>query len=75
MIKYFCDVCGTEMNERNTPHRGPTGSRVYGKKIVTSDFNPTWSWEFEVTTGMNGVWNTGNFCIPCILEAINKSIQ
>ncbi len=65
MTKNFCDVCGSEMTEKNKPkggtafRMGTTVTGIDGKKVMV-----------EVTTGIDDCWNKGEICKHCIIDAI-----
>ena len=64
MIKHFCDVCGNELTDENcVPHDAGRPHRLrYDKSTLM----------FEITTGLKGTWNSGDFCKYCVIDAINK---
>ena len=64
MIRRFCDLCGAEMTERNTPFGGSIGRM--GAKLKRLDCVMT----VEVITGRDSTSNAGDFCKHCILDAL-----
>lgn len=66
MIRRFCDLCGAEMTERNTPFGGSIGRM--GTKLKRLDCVMT----VEVITGRDSTSNAGDFCKHCILDALQE---
>jgi hypothetical protein len=64
MIRRFCDLCGNEMTDQNTPFGGSLGRM--GAKLKRLDCKMT----VEVITGMDGTGNKGDFCKHCIIDAL-----
>ena len=64
MIRTFCDGCGEEMDAKNTPLQGQTGSRLATKIIGRGGLG------VEVITSQEGVSNKGEWCKYCILDAL-----
>lgn len=66
--KTFCDICGDEMDGKNTPSGGVDvcdrlgGNAKTGKNYVS----------FEITVGLNGKWNVGDICKYCIINAVKR---
>ena len=64
MIKHFCDVCENELTDENcVPHDAGRLHRLRHDKSTLM---------FEITTGLKGTWNSGDFCKYCVIDAINK---
>ena len=57
MVKFFCDVCGSEV-------AGHEDGRLKGEVGRIS---------FEVMTAIDGTWNGGHVCRKCLISAINAS--
>lgn len=68
MRRVFCDMCGAEMNDRNTPRLGSTSNRLAAK---VRSANAMTEVGVEVIQSHNGVSNDGDFCKYCILDALN----
>lgn len=66
MIKLFCDICGNELLKYNTPNGGLNNMRL-SNKISASNML-----EVEIITAVNGVWNGGDVCKYCIIDAVKK---
>jgi len=66
MIKIFCDRCNTELSNKDLPTGGTTGHRLSAALSGNG-----YIMEVEVITSLDGVWNKGHFCKPCILEALS----
>lgn len=66
MIRRFCDVCDKELTSENAV--------TEEKTRLTSETHPNAGGllMFEVITGQNGTWNSGDFCKYCVIDAINK---
>lgn len=64
MIKHFCDVCDNELTEEN---------RIKGEKgrLRSERERPGQRIMVEVTAGLSGSWNAGDFCKYCVIDAIN----
>lgn len=69
MISRFCDICGERLLERNTPKGGINNRRV-GTKIYNPDNSASLS--VEIIAYKNNTANDGDFCIYCIIDALNK---
>jgi hypothetical protein len=68
--KTYCDMCGEEITSRNEA----VGSSFSGSRLGGKTQDPTkqrWMC-FEVSTGLDNVWNAGNFCKYCIIDAIKR---
>ena len=65
MIKRYCDTCGNEMTDRNTPNLGTTGGRLQAT-IKRLDTKLT----VEVIQSTNAGANVGDICKHCILDAL-----
>lgn len=64
MTRHFCDICGSELLEHNSPKNNNTNNHLAsepGTKLM-----------FEIMTGFAGTWNAGEFCKYCIIDAVNK---
>jgi len=65
MIKRHCDLCENEM----TP--GLTLSRVQnGRRLATVIEHADVRLSVEVVAGINGMWNDGDVCKHCVLDAL-----
>lgn len=64
MIKRFCDICGDELTNVNTPKdlTGRIKTKLSGKDAELG---------VEVIVYKDGTSNTGDFCTYCILRAVN----
>lgn len=71
MIKYFCDLCGTEINDQNQPRGGDAPSRLGVEKVDPK--NPGRMFQIEVITAINSCWDNGEFCKYCIIDMINEA--
>ena len=60
MRKFFCDICESELTNRDFGRQAGSYTR-YKTPILN----------FEITTGKDGVWNGGDFCRYCIIDAVN----
>ena len=65
MIKRYCDTCGKEMTDRNTPKLGTNGGRLQAT-IKRLDTKLT----VEVIQSTNNGANQGDICKHCILDAL-----
>jgi len=65
MIKYFCDCCGVEITQENKLPEGRMKTAVYAKDVKLKT-----QMTVEVITGLNEVYNTGDFCKHCVLDAL-----
>ena len=67
MIKKFCDICGAEMNDRNSPNFGANKTRLAAKlKRLDVELG------VEVIVSKDGASNVGDFCKHCVLDALYK---
>lgn len=66
MIRRFCDVCGSELTDKNTPCAGQNGGR-----IECEVKGKTGTLKVEVQHAINGTWNAGEVCKYCIIDAVN----
>ena len=66
MTKHFCDNCAAELDDRNTP----SGVEMPGRLRGEANLNKAVL--VEVITGIDGVWNKGELCKYCIIEAVNR---
>lgn len=66
MIRYFCDCCGTEINELDAKDRNPLHRLIAKLKRGSSEL------QVEVIETKDGTSNTGNFCRYCVLDALMK---
>lgn len=60
-IKRYCDQCGTQMTDKNTPKSGTNDGRLsasVGRLMV------------QVTQHQDNVSNAGDYCVHCILDAL-----
>lgn len=67
MTKIFCDGCGKELCAENRPANGAdrlTHGERYGRSRAVHGLM------FEIITGKDGDWNTGDWCKYCILSAV-----
>ena len=70
MIKLFCDCCGDEIVENNSPRFSP-GSTYLGRLCASvTSANRKTKLSVEVITSKDGVSNDGDFCKYCILDAL-----
>lgn len=67
MIRRYCDCCGKEMDEENTPKLGMNNNRLQAKIVGTDTITEL---SVEVITSKDGVSNAGDFCTYCVLDAI-----
>lgn len=69
MTKRFCDLCGTELTEGNTPNHGEDKrslTNVWKEKlIVTVSIG-----KFKNGSGEDAGWQRGDFCSGCVLDAV-----
>lgn len=66
-VKYFCDFCGEEITKANACKLNETerlGATVIGKTGTKLSV--------QLHTAADHVWNKGEFCKYCILDAFNK---
>jgi len=68
MIKRYCDCCGSEMLDFNSPRDGTTHNRLEAKVKAKNCSGSVLS--VEVITGLNNTSNAGDFCKYCILDAL-----
>jgi hypothetical protein len=67
MIKRFCDLCGTEMSDKNSPSQGACQDRL---KVSINRGKVHAS--FEIIQAVNGTSNSGDVCKHCILDALRE---
>lgn len=68
MIRRFCDVCGDELTDKNTPCAGQNGGRVECElKGICGVL------KVEVQHAINEAWNAGDVCKYCIIDAVKKA--
>lgn len=68
MIRRCCDGCGAAIESE--PHRSSTIDRLSGTWQAPSGAKLM----FEVTTGREPTWNSGDFCNRCVIAAV-KSLE
>lgn len=68
MIKRFCDVCGEELTKSNTPSSGTEKNRV-GCVVQGKTGRLT----VEVHHAIDCMWDGGDVCKYCIIDAVNKA--
>jgi len=61
VIRRYCDSCGEEID------RDAVTNRI--KKRWSPRHRP--SILVEVTAGTNGVWNEGDLCVVCVMQALD----
>lgn len=61
MIRRYCDVCDSELTPLNEVSKNTRRLRGENACIM-----------FEVTTGLRGTWNAGDFCKYCVIDIINE---
>ena len=58
MVKYFCDVCETEVTKR---------------EYIVKRYRPSLGKvECEIMVRIDGIWNSGCICLKCLKEVLNK---
>lgn len=66
-VKRFCDVCNKEITHENKRSRDLPSDRLMGESHGLA---------FVITTGRvegrNKIWNAGDFCDYCIIDAVNS---
>lgn len=68
MIRRYCDLCGAEMTDANTPRWGTSHGRLEaalkrkGETVL----------KVEVIQSVNGTSNAGDVCKYCILDALYR---
>lgn len=67
MTKYFCDICGIEMNAKNTPCSGRSAGRV-----ATVRATPIGKLEIEIMHYFEGTANGGCVCKYCLIDALKE---
>ena len=71
MIRRYCDLCGNEIEEGEAFDGGK--HRNANNRLATTVQGPSGhKMQLEVTTGLDGCWNRGDFCKSCILDALLK---
>lgn len=65
MVKFFCDGCGDEISDRNSPRGGFNVSDRLGIEIEKNGRRL----KCELLTSLNGTSNDGLFCKYCIIDA------
>lgn len=68
MIRRFCDVCGAELTDANTPCAGQN----YGR-VSCEVKGKTGTLKVEVQHAFNGAWDSGDFCKYCIIDAVKQA--
>lgn len=63
MIKFYCDICECEITDENKVDNRLSGKMDSRKKKANEIC-------FEITTGLNNIWNSGHFCKYCVIDAI-----
>lgn len=66
MIRRFCDVCENELTKYNAILSNN------GRMSTTAGGGRDQALHIEVTTGLQGIWNTGDFCKYCVIDAVLK---
>lgn len=71
MIKYFCDECGVELDDRNQCAGGFESSDRLGTEIKFRDpvTRETRTLKVELIHKFDDGYNAGIFCKYCILDA------
>ena len=69
MINTFCDCCGDEIVGDNVLNGGTIGR--LGAKVKSA--NAMKELEVEIITIKDGVANAGDFCLYCVLAALNTA--
>lgn len=68
MIHRFCDICGKEMTGDNIQLRVIHKTWTSGAGGEGSDKRQV-HLELKIMRALNGTWNSGDVCTPCLLEA------
>lgn len=68
--KYFCDFCDAELTDANRCSGATDGIRLGGERQARGSMQTRIS--VEVMTARNGVWNSGDFCKYCVIDAVNS---
>ena len=66
MIKRYCDICDEEIIERNSVSFAQEDFRLKAE-LKSKDGIEL---QVEVVTAGNGIWNKGDFCKYCVLDAL-----
>ena len=66
VIRRFCDVCGVEVTDDNSPCAGQNGGRV-----ACEVKGKTGTLKVEVQHAIDGKWNSGDVCKYCIIDAVS----
>lgn len=69
MIKTFCDCCGEEISGYNELKGGSIGR--LGAKVKSA--NAMKELKVEIITIKDGTCNAGDFCLYCVLGALNSA--
>ena len=69
MIKTFCDCCGEEISGDNELKGGTIGR--LGARVKSA--NAMKELKVEVITVKDGTYNAGDFCLYCVLDALNSA--
>jgi len=67
MTKYFCDACGKEMGEGNSPGGGQNSGRL--EATIRRGGRAL---KVEVIHSTDGCANAGLYCKYCILDALRE---
>lgn len=66
-----CDVCGNEMPDGRTAHeiehstQTSFADKAPARVLIT----------VKLTRALNGQWNGGDVCLPCIREAVARGTE
>lgn len=70
MIRYYCDVCEVEVQDR-----GFVGNRLKGSAQATNRFTgASQPINIELYCGVKG-WNDGIICGPCLESAVTYAFE
>jgi hypothetical protein len=64
MIRRFCDMCGNEITKKDMPGRNKLG------RLNAEQESGKHKLRVEVIESGDGCSNSGDFCIYCVLDAL-----
>jgi len=62
MIKLYCDTCGVAISEDAN------------RTVFRLDLTPEHSLQVDVIVAVDGVWNGGQTCLPCVRRAVTEGV-